>query len=49
MEFVVEPGTLEIKIGNKCKDYPIVEKIQIVGDKKNVKNRRVYTCQAEVV
>ena len=49
MEFVVEPGTLEIKIGNKCKDYPIVEKIQIVGDKKNVKNRRVYTCQTEVV
>ena len=49
MEFVVEPGTLEIKIGNKCKDYPIVEKIQIVGEKKNVKNRRVYTCQTEVV
>lgn len=49
MEFVVEPGTLEIKIGNKCKDYPIVEKIQIVGEKRNVKNRRVYTCQTEVV
>ena len=49
MEFVVEPGTLEIKIGNKCKDYPIVETIQIVGEKKNVKNRRVYTCQTEVV
>ncbi|MBR6085785.1 MAG: glycoside hydrolase family 3 C-terminal domain-containing protein [Spirochaetales bacterium] len=49
MEFVVEPGTLEIKIGNKCRDYPITEKIQIVGEKKNVKNRRVYTCQAEVI
>ena len=49
MEFVVEPGTLEIKIGNKCKDYPIVEKVQIIGEKKNVKDRRVYTCRTEVI
>jgi len=49
MEFVVEPGPLSIMIGNKCKDYPIRETVQIVGEKKNVKNRRVYTCPVEVI
>ncbi len=49
MEFVVEPGTLDIMIGNKCRDYPIREQIRIVGDKKNVKDRRVYTCRTEVI
>lgn len=48
MDFVVEPGTLDIMIGNHCKDYPIREQIEIVGDKKSVKGRRVYTCNVEV-
>ena len=48
MEFVVEPGTLDVMIGDKCSDYPIHEQIQIVGEKKNVKDRRVYTCPVEV-
>ncbi len=47
MNFVVEPGKLQIKIGNKCKDFQIEESIEIIGEKKNVKNRRVYTCQVD--
>ncbi len=47
MNFVVEPGKLQIKIGNKCKDFQIEESIEIIREKKNVKNRRVYTCQVD--
>lgn len=48
MEFVVEPGPLEIRIGNQSRNYPIVETIVITGEKKNVKNNRVYTCPVVV-
>lgn len=48
MEFVVEPGTLHVMIGPESGNYPIDETIEIVGEKKNVKDRRVYTCPVSV-
>lgn len=48
MEFVVEPGELEIRIGDSSRDQSVVEKIRICGEKKNVKERRVYTCPVDV-
>lgn len=48
MEFVVEPGTLHIMIGDRSGRYAINETIEIVGEKKCVKDRRSYTCNVEV-
>ncbi len=48
MEFVVEPGDLEIRIGDSSSNQPVLGKIRITGEKKNVKDRRVYTCSVTV-
>ena len=44
MEYVVEPGILEIMVGNQSGIFAATGKVEIVGEKKNVKNRSVYTC-----
>ena len=48
MDFSVEPGTLHVMIGNMSGNYPIKETVEIVGEKKIVKDRRVYTCPVHV-
>ncbi|MGN1164277.1 MAG: glycoside hydrolase family 3 N-terminal domain-containing protein [Candidatus Ornithospirochaeta sp.] len=48
MEFVVEPGTLEIMVGNQSGTYAARGNVEIVGEKKNVKDCRVYTCPVTV-
>lgn len=48
MDFSVEPGTLNIMIGNKARDYAVKETIDIIGEKKVVKDNRVYTCPVRV-
>ena len=49
MEFVVEPGQLEIMVGTSSEDLPLKEMISLVGKKLNVAGKRSYTCQVEEI
>ena len=49
MEFVVEPGKLDIMVGTSSEDLPLRDTVALTGKKVNVMGRRVYTCPVEVV
>ena len=48
MEFAVEPGTLNIMVGQSSGTYSVVGEVKIIGEKKCVKDNRVYTCPVSV-
>ena len=47
MEFVVEPGQLDIMVGTSSEDLPLKDTVTLTGKKNNVAGRRSYTCQVE--
>jgi beta-glucosidase len=48
MEFVVEPGKLDIMLGTSSEELPLQAQVSLVGEKKNLLQKRVYTCPVEV-
>jgi len=46
MEFVVEPGDLELMLGTSSEDILFKEKVALTGNKINVSGKRVYTCDS---
>lgn len=48
MEFVVEPGELEIMLGTSSADLPLKESVTITGKPVNVMGKRSYVCETEV-
>ena len=48
MEFAVEPGTLNIMVGQSSGTYSVAGEVKIIGEKKCVKDNRVYTCPVSV-
>lgn len=49
MEFVVEPGELQMMLGTSSEDLPLKTSVQLTGESVNVMGRRVYTCPCEVL
>ncbi len=49
MEFVVEPGKLDIMVGTSSDNLPLSDEVSIVGNKVNVLGKRTYTCETEVI
>ena len=47
MEFVVEPGQLDIMVGTSSEDLPFKETISLTGEKICVAGKRSYTCEVE--
>lgn len=47
MEFVVEPGQLDLMVGTSSADLPLRETIRLTGTKTNVMGRRAYTCKVD--
>ena len=47
MEFVVEPGQLDIMVGTSSEDLPLKDTVTLTGKKNNVAGGRSYTCQVE--
>ena len=47
MEFVVEPGQLDLMVGTSSADLPLRETIRLTGTKTNVLGRRAYTCKVD--
>ena len=47
MQFVVEPGQLDIMVGTSSEDLPLKDTVTLTGKKNNVAGRRSYTCQVE--
>jgi len=45
MDFVVEPGTMELLLGSSSEDFVYRGKIKLIGDTINVMGHRVYTCK----
>lgn len=48
MEFVVEPGRLNIMIGTSSRDILLKDMVYLTGTATNVMGKRVYTCPSEV-
>lgn len=48
MEFVVEPGTMNLMMGTSSHNLPLNDSIRLTGKSTNVMGRRVYTCPVEV-
>ncbi len=48
MEFVVEPGTLNIMVGTSAKELPLKLSAKLVGEKANIMGARSYTCRVFV-
>lgn len=49
MEFVVEPGSLAIMLGNSSANITLKETVQITGKAVNVMGKRAYVCPVEVL
>ena len=47
MEFVVEPGQLNLMVGTSSADLPLRETIHLTGAKTNVMGKRAYTCKVD--
>ena len=48
IEFVVEPGRLDIMVGTSSKDIAFEDTIELTGEKRNLMGSRAYTCPTEV-
>jgi len=48
MEFVVEPGKMNIMLGTSSCDIKLEDSVCLVGTATNVMGKRVYTCPVEV-
>ena len=48
MEFVVEPTVMDVMVGTSAEHMEYKAEVQLIGEKRNVMHKRVYTCQAEV-
>lgn len=49
MEFVVEPGRMDIMLGTSAHDLPFVRQIRLVGEKVSVMGRRSYSSTVTVL
>ncbi|SHE51739.1 glycoside hydrolase family 3 N-terminal domain-containing protein [Alkalibacter saccharofermentans] len=49
MEFVVEPGRLDIMIGTSAESINFKEEILLVGNKVDLTGKRKYTCDVKVI
>lgn len=49
MEFVVEPGHLQVMIGDASDRLFLRDEILLTGEKRDVLHKRAYTCKAEVL
>ncbi len=47
MQFVVEPGQLDIMVGTSSEDLPFKETINLIGEKICIAGKRSYTCEVE--
>lgn len=48
MEFVVEPGTLQLMIGTSAHDLALSDRVCLTGKATEVMGRRVYVCPTEL-
>ncbi len=48
MDFVVEPGELQVMVGTSAHDLPLRTSAQLVGQTAPVMGRRVYSCPVTV-
>ena len=48
MEYVLEPGTLNLYVGNSSVNLPLRGKVALQGETVNLKGRRSYVCRTEV-
>lgn len=49
MEFVVEPGQLDIMVGTSAENLPLKASVQLTGRACKVMGKRVYVCPAKIV
>ena len=47
MQFIVEPGQLDIMVGTSSEDLPFKETISLTGEKICIAGKRSYTCEVE--
>jgi len=48
MEFVVEPGNIELMLGTSSENIIYKEKVKLTGEKINLMGKRSYTCSVVV-
>ena len=48
MEFVVEPGTLQLMLGTSSRELPLSKSVGLTGKSTNVMGRRAYVCPTEL-
>lgn len=48
MEYVIEPGELELMVSTSALDIDYRESVMLTGEKINLMGKRVYTCKTEV-
>lgn len=48
MEFVVEPGTMQVMVGTSADDLPLSAELELTGKAVNVMGRRSYVCPVTV-
>jgi beta-glucosidase len=48
MEFVVEPGTMNLMMGTSSQVLPLGDSVQLTGKANSVMGRRAYICPTEV-
>ena len=48
MEFVVEPGMLDVLVGTSSEQLPLRTRMQLTGPAVNVMGKRAYTCPVTV-
>lgn len=48
MRFVVEPGTLQVMVGNSSENLPLTGEVAIVGDVVEVGNEKRFVCESQV-
>jgi len=48
MEYVVEPGTIEVMIGKSSEDIQLRSQFEIIGDVTEISQARVYFSEAQI-
>ncbi|MCB0060910.1 MAG: fibronectin type III-like domain-contianing protein, partial [Caldilineaceae bacterium] len=48
MRFVVEPGTLQVMMGNSSVNLPLTDEVTVGGDLVEVGNEKRFVCGSEV-